>query len=207
MTDGTCGVAGCSDPVYVKRRGLCLLHYGRWYRANGKDRRARLETRRKRGEPCVSDGCSGAVLTECRGLCQTCYSRWRETGVSDVPLLTCDDCGVEFRRRRWPGKRTFCSKRCERRTMHRGRSSARKRVETAGDDGLDYRYVHARDGGICGICGYAVDITLDRRRRMSATLDHIVPISRGGTHVDSNVQLAHRACNSVKRDSMPKRAR
>jgi 5-methylcytosine-specific restriction endonuclease McrA len=29
-------------------------------------------------------------------------------------------------------------------------------------------------------------------------LDHIVPLSRGGTHEPSNVQLAHYGCNSKR---------
>ena len=36
---------------------------------------------------------------------------------------------------------------------------------------------------------------------MSASLDHIVPLSRGGTHTLDNVQLAHLACNERKHNS------
>ena len=32
------------------------------------------------------------------------------------------------------------------------------------------------------------------------TVDHIVPLSKGGTHTWNNVQLAHMACNSGKCD-------
>jgi 5-methylcytosine-specific restriction endonuclease McrA len=34
--------------------------------------------------------------------------------------------------------------------------------------------------------------------RMGPTLDHIVPVSRGGAHTAANVQLAHSACNRRK---------
>jgi 5-methylcytosine-specific restriction endonuclease McrA len=33
---------------------------------------------------------------------------------------------------------------------------------------------------------------------MSATIDHIIPISLGGRHCAENVQLAHRICNNKK---------
>jgi len=33
---------------------------------------------------------------------------------------------------------------------------------------------------------------------MGATIDHIIPLSKGGLHMMSNCQLAHRRCNSYK---------
>lgn len=35
---------------------------------------------------------------------------------------------------------------------------------------------------------------------MSASVDHIVPLSRGGEHSMANVQCAHLSCNSSKGD-------
>ena len=37
---------------------------------------------------------------------------------------------------------------------------------------------------------------------MAASLDHIIPLSQGGTHTYNNVQLAHFLCNISKRDSL-----
>jgi 5-methylcytosine-specific restriction endonuclease McrA len=38
---------------------------------------------------------------------------------------------------------------------------------------------------------------------MSATIDHIIPIAKGGHPSDmSNLQLAHRACNRLKGTKM-----
>ena len=34
------------------------------------------------------------------------------------------------------------------------------------------------------------------------TIDHIKPISKGGTHTWDNVQLAHFHCNSIKSDKI-----
>lgn len=51
----------------------------------------------------------------------------------------------------------------------------------------------------CWLCGHNIDYSLDPRHRMSFTLDHLVPISRGGSLLDpANARAAHRACNSSK---------
>lgn len=34
------------------------------------------------------------------------------------------------------------------------------------------------------------------------TLDHIIPLSKGGTHTWDNVQLAHMSCNAGKCDRL-----
>lgn len=47
-----------------------------------------------------------------------------------------------------------------------------------------------RDEGRCGVCGLPVMGPM--------SLDHIHPLSRGGTHEPANCQLAHPACNSRK---------
>ena len=56
---------------------------------------------------------------------------------------------------------------------------------------------------VCGICGLPVDKTLRWPDPMSKTIDHIVPISKGGHPSDiSNLQLAHFICNRQKADSL-----
>jgi 5-methylcytosine-specific restriction endonuclease McrA len=54
---------------------------------------------------------------------------------------------------------------------------------------------------ICGICGKPVDKNLAYPHPMSATVDHIIPINRGGHPSDiDNLQLAHFICNRQKSD-------
>jgi 5-methylcytosine-specific restriction endonuclease McrA len=56
--------------------------------------------------------------------------------------------------------------------------------------------------GICQICGEPVEYNRGSQDRMAATIDHIVPLSKGGKHQYDNCQLAHRICNSLKRDTI-----
>ena len=56
---------------------------------------------------------------------------------------------------------------------------------------------------VCAICGKPVDKSLKYPHPLSATVDHIIPIARGG-HPSSidNLQLAHFTCNRQKSDKL-----
>lgn len=56
---------------------------------------------------------------------------------------------------------------------------------------------------VCGICGKPVDFSLKYPHPLSPTVDHIIPVSKGGHPSDiSNLQLAHRCCNRQKSDKL-----
>lgn len=56
---------------------------------------------------------------------------------------------------------------------------------------------------ICGICGKPVDFSYKNPHPLAPTVDHIIPVSKGGHPSDiSNLQLAHRYCNRAKADSL-----
>lgn len=55
----------------------------------------------------------------------------------------------------------------------------------------------------CGICGKPVDFSYKYPHPLSPTVDHIIPVSKGGHPSDiSNLQLAHRCCNREKSDNL-----
>jgi len=58
--------------------------------------------------------------------------------------------------------------------------------------------IFERDKWKCGICGLDVDKSLCYPDKSSASLDHIVPLSRGGSHTKENVQCSHLSCNLKK---------
>lgn len=59
---------------------------------------------------------------------------------------------------------------------------------------------------ICGICGKPVDKNIKYPLPLSATVDHIIPIAKGGHPSDlANLQLAHFCCNRQKSDKLAPR--
>jgi len=55
-----------------------------------------------------------------------------------------------------------------------------------------------RDGYRCGLCHKKVNMTLAWPLPGSPSLDHIIPLTKGGIHDPVNIQLAHLVCNTAK---------
>lgn len=56
---------------------------------------------------------------------------------------------------------------------------------------IDRGVLYEREGGRCHICGRRVAVDVFE-------VEHLVPLSRGGSHTWSNVGIAHPRCNRVK---------
>ncbi|KOG81246.1 MULTISPECIES: HNH endonuclease [Streptomyces] len=73
-------------------------------------------------------------------------------------------------------------------------------------NGRPYRRLVAAvkaQGDPCARCGHNIDPTLDARHPLSFTLDHVVPLSRGGDLLDpTNARAMHRRCNSARGNRM-----
>ena len=55
-----------------------------------------------------------------------------------------------------------------------------------------------RDGNVCHICLTEIDLSLARNNRFGATIDHVIPVSKGGADTLENMKLAHWICNIKK---------
>jgi 5-methylcytosine-specific restriction endonuclease McrA/endogenous inhibitor of DNA gyrase (YacG/DUF329 family) len=140
-----------------------------------------------------------------------------------LPLRKCDlpECGLEFQPKREGGR--CCSEKhgkllwnresraegrqkpppwsdARRDRYHRRR--AQKREASTGEPVL-MASIAERDGWRCSLCSLPVDPAVAWPNSLSPSLDHRVPLSRGGAHDPSNVFLAHLGCNSSKGDRMP----
>jgi 5-methylcytosine-specific restriction endonuclease McrA len=89
---------------------------------------------------------------------------------------------------------------------HHTRTKLRNRCQVNEfDRDITLEELYNRSGGICAICGGACDYEdyqLDNNVFIAGnnypSIDHIKPLSKGGSHTWDNIQLAHRLCNSVK---------
>lgn len=71
----------------------------------------------------------------------------------------------------------------------------RAKIRNNPTEQIDLSEIYERDGWICQLCNKIVDPNLKYPNQMSKSIDHIIPISKGGPHIKSNIQLAHLGCN------------
>lgn len=64
-----------------------------------------------------------------------------------------------------------------------------------------------RDHYRCGLCHKRVAMTKTVPHAKAPTIDHIIPLSKGGDDIKANVQLAHFICNSLTSDGGSKQLR
>lgn len=69
----------------------------------------------------------------------------------------------------------------------------RRKMTSTRVEPIKHIVVAERDGWRCGICG-------GRVTRATWSIDHVIPISKNGSHTYDNVVLAHRDCNSRRSD-------
>lgn len=208
----TCEVDGCDKLMRARR--WCTAHYTRWKRHGS-------PTARLRGE--VIDGCRicpGCGIDQpldfyspdSTGRCRACVAARqrsrREQHPDYVPVVrspaVCDCCGEPFmadaRRSR------YCSQDCADLDRHRANwkhvNARRARLRGAFVEAFDRREIFERDGWVCQICELPIVPTVQWPDPGSASLDHVVPISRGGLHSRANAQAAHLHCNVVKSDKI-----
>lgn len=79
-------------------------------------------------------------------------------------------------------------------------SAKYRRVAVSRGDRIDPLVIYERDKYRCHICGHEVAMAKRHPHPLAPTIDHVVPLRRGGTHTMDNVKCAHSLCNCVKSD-------
>lgn len=150
------------------------------------------------------------------GLCRTCWERrkyatdatWRESRklrsrsyrkarydeeVGDLPTFACAYCGGEHTPKTRHQQNRFCSRNCQ--DAH---NKMLRRVGRAESGGYTRQEVFERDGWVCALCRRKIKKSARSPDPLSASVDHIIPLSLGGSDSLSNVQSAHLSCNVAK---------
>ena len=114
---------------------------------------------------------------------------------------TCPRCGTVFHSTR--PRDVYCSRTCSDREWS---GSVRHRVRKYGgeyEQGITLGKLVRRDGMRCYLCGKECDWNDRRWGNLGPdypTIDHVIPLAKGGGHTWSNVRVACARCNSDKRD-------
>ena len=160
---------------------------------------------------CTRNGCDKALRA--RGLCSTHYNQAHQPGRHAAKQTACTVCGTSIARPPSNVRRPACSVQC-RAVIEFGHASgvpsgydwnlyAVYRARLAGAtviEPFDRESVFDRDGWNCYLCHLPVDRQASAFDPHSATVDHVVPLSRGGEHSMRNARTAHLRCNSAKQD-------
>lgn len=105
----------------------------------------------------------------------------------------------------------YCSEQCRKRANYIIQNVRRRiKIQSAMvDDDITLHDLFIRDNGKCHICGSVCDWSdhSTKNNHFAAgkaypTIDHVVPLSKGGQHSWQNVKLAHFGCNSAKGDKL-----
>ena len=145
------------------------------------------------------------------GVCEIC-------GKTYIVKEYVESCGMNYAR-----NNGVCSGKCRRIKLNRiGRESRKRRGVQDGhrhrarkyggnyDPSVTLKKLVIRDGLRCAICGGMCDWNDHSWSKYSGpmypSIDHIIPMSKGGGHVWENVQVAHIICNSEKGDKVERGA-
>jgi len=110
----------------------------------------------------------------------------------------CVVCGKAFTTYN-PLQKTCCSE-CGKKLSY-ARKQKRIPDEQVIDKDITLEALYRRDSGVCYLCGGVCDWN-DKKGNIVGglypSIDHIIPVSRGGLHSWDNVRLAHFQCNAKK---------
>ena len=194
-----CSVEGCDRQARTK--GMCSKHYGNFWRTGS----AVAEKPWKKYIPtkkCSVEGCMREVSAQ--GVCANHYATHTENGkIAQKKFRKTDKRKVIIAK--YEAKESTKEKRREKSKTEIGREfnvkkqqkrRARKRgVEV---ESVTPKDIYERDNWTCYLCGKKINKTSKAPHPKSPSLDHVVPICKGGGHTPENIKAAHLQCNQSK---------
>lgn len=122
------------------------------------------------------------------------------TRIRIEPCARCHETLVIKHGRGYQAKQCLSCRREVQRLKDAQKNHARR---AAGRDVLSVDQLAARDGSRCQICRRKIDLSRSGQDQWGPSIDHILPVSRGGTNDPANLRLAHRRCNSSRGAKQP----
>jgi len=137
------------------------------------------------------------------------YADFREANpLPEIYHFTCDLCAVKFSKPyQVKGiaiqRGIYCEDcRLVAQSMRYRIKTVKRQSQTTPANRIAHEQLAERDGLNCYLCNEAIDMALPRTSKMGATIDHVVPLSRGGADELDNLKLAHWTCNLAKSNKL-----
>lgn len=146
--------------------------------------------------------------SKCRDMVTSSKQKTKKRDEFAPTSIACQNCGKTFATT-FMGSKLYCSDECKRNHANHYRDIYRRhKLKENGTIQWDItlKKLIKRDKNICHICGGECDIKDYKLNEqgsfvvggMYPSIDHVQPVSKGGTHTWDNVKLAHHHCNTVK---------
>lgn len=123
--------------------------------------------------------------------------------LAQVEVRFCKKCGAFF----YPNRvnQLFCSVKCQRNLYNQSNDIKRKRLNDLSAADIPLDEVYRKYNGVCYLCGGKCDFNdfewVNGHKNVHGdypSREHVIPLSKGGSHTWDNVRLAHIRCNSSK---------
>jgi hypothetical protein len=210
----------CDKPATAK--GMCITHYTYEYRKkHGRKRSEYAKECRHCGTPFTTSTKSTAYCSlECAQRQRAGWSTSNDIAVyvrpAKPPLpvrhvkttnrMTCGECRVCGEAFVSFHSDVTCSPECYALRKREARHASGQRRRALKRDAfvapVFRKRVFESDGYRCHICNKMTKKTANVPHPMAPTIDHLVPLAKGGTHEPINCRTAHFMCNSIKGDRL-----
>jgi hypothetical protein len=144
--------------------------------------------------------------TTCSYKCRGMFN-WQKKAL-ELEAYTCKTCDQTFIAPK-QANRTFCGQVCHDAYYKKRRSlllNATRRLTQMGHhtsvEAIVPIEVFKRDNWTCWICTQPIDRGQQWPQPLSPTIDHVIPITKGGEHTMANVRCAHAVCNNKKKNNI-----
>jgi len=205
----TCNVEGCNEKHYGK--GYCQRHYNQKYKNRP------FTDKKQIPERCTLEGCNNPHRS--LGYCDKHYMQFYR-GHPFTPNKEKDrHCSIEGCNNKHYGK-GFCAYhynlteerveglrkirakyiKSEKGKIVVSRKDAKRRALKVNTtiENFSPIEIFERDNYICCVCGLPIDPSLRRPNKLSVSLEHFIPLSKGGNHSRENCSASHIICNMRK---------